>query len=182
MLVDEPDREAFAPNTAPLFPLKTATGQGVALMTVPALVLDDEARPCYDDLFSDDEVRGDLHVPQSYVGKRSCGVKAHNICPGALSGSRTLLQCKQPLRKRCVVSGRTCSTYTQCHQRRTHFCQYYRLGCRQCLNRLKLTHPVSCQRSADTVCRVFGTEILPVAGTWFAVVPMLYDTCCRWIL
>ena len=63
MLLNEPDREAFAPKTVHLHP-----GQAVALMAEPSLGRADEAL-LRDDVFVDDEVRGHLHVPQSYVGQ-----------------------------------------------------------------------------------------------------------------
>ena len=68
MLVDEPDRKAFAPKTVHLHPLKNAASQAVALMAEPTLVRADEAL-LRDDVFVDDEVGGDFNVPQSCVGQ-----------------------------------------------------------------------------------------------------------------
>ena len=70
MLLDEPDREAFALKTVHLHPLKSATGQAAALMAEPSLVPVDEAF-LRDDVFVDDEVRDGFHVPQSFVGQLS---------------------------------------------------------------------------------------------------------------
>ena len=68
--LNEPEREAFAPKTVHLHPLNSATGQAVALMAEPSLVRVDETF-LRDDVFVDDEVGGDFHVPQSFVGQLS---------------------------------------------------------------------------------------------------------------